>query len=390
MRRVLIGSLVVAVLVGGVVGGAAAQVNGPGGPRPPFGRFHRRVCAAVAAGPAWACEARVETDQAGQPLVTPAPAGFGPSQVEKAYGFPTASTAGAGKTIAIVDAQDDPTAEADLATFDTQYGLPACTTANGCFHKVSQTGTSRLPRADSGWALEISLDVQWAHAIAPGAKILLVEASSASFSNLLAAEDYARAHAQYVSNSWGAGEFFFETAYDSHFVQSGVSFFVAAGDSGATPEYPSTSPNVVSVGGTTLTLNGDGSVASETGWSGGGGGCSAYETRPAAQASFAGIGNAGCGTRRATPDVSSDADPNSGVAVYDGTPYQGVAGWFVVGGTSASTPVWAARSADSGAVVNASTVYGTTITYRDITVGNNGKPCLVGYDLCSGRGSRLG
>jgi subtilase family serine protease len=332
----------------------------------------------------------VVTDSAGQPLVTPAPAGLGPSQIKQAYNFPTGSTAGLAKTIAIVDAQDDPTAEADLAAFDAQYGLPACTTANGCFTKVSQTGTSRLPRPDAGWALEISLDVQWAHAVAPGAKILLVEASSASFANLLAAEDYARTHAQYVSNSWGAPEFFFESAYDSHFSQAGVSFFVAAGDSGATPEYPSASPNVVSVGGTTLTLNTDGSVASETGWSGGGGGCSRYETRPAAQASLAGIANAGCGTRRATPDVSLDADPNSGVAVYDTTSYQGVAGWFVVGGTSASTPMWAARSADSGALVNSAAVYGTTITYRDITVGNNGKPCLVGYDLCSGRGSRIG
>ena len=130
-----------------------------------------------------------------------------------------ALTAGAGKTIAIVDAYDDPTAESDLAVFSSQYGLPACTTANGCFKKVNQTGGTSYPRKDAGWALEISLDVQWAHAIAPGAKILLVEASSNSFANLLAAEDYAKTHAQYVSNSWGGCEFSGDR-YDSHFAQS--------------------------------------------------------------------------------------------------------------------------------------------------------------------------
>ena len=125
-----------------------------------------------------------------------------------------------------------------------------------------------IPRADSGWALEISLDVEWVHAIAPGAKILLVEASSNSFTNLMAAEDYAKAHAQYVSNSWGGSEFSGEATYDSHFAASGVSFFVSSGDNGAPAEYPSASPNVISVGGTTLNLDSSGAVTSETGWSG--------------------------------------------------------------------------------------------------------------------------
>jgi subtilase family serine protease len=129
-----------------------------------------------------------------------------------------------------------------------------------------------LPRADAGWALEISLDVQWAHAIAPGASILLVEATSNRFGDLLAAEDYARTHAEYVSNSWGASEFSGETAYDSYFVQPGVSFFVSAGDNGLPAEYPSSSPNVISVGGTTLKFTSSGTLASETGWSGGGAG----------------------------------------------------------------------------------------------------------------------
>ena len=326
-----------------------------------------------------------------RPKATSSPTGLSPAQIKAAYGFSTSSTAGAGKTIAIVDAYDDPTAESDLAVFSSQYGLPACTTANGCFKKVNQTGGTSYPRVNTGWALEISLDIQWAHAIAPGAKILLVEASSNSFSNLLAAEDYARAHASYVSNSWGGSEFTSESSYDSHFVQSGVSFFVSAGDAGLPAEYPSASPNVISVGGTTLLFDGSGNFTGETGWSSGGGGCSAYEKANASQSSFSQYPQVNCASMRATPDVSLDADPASGVSVYDSTKYQGQAGWFKVGGTSASSPMWAARAADSTAtVVNAAFVYGNNITFRDITSGNNGADCLAGFDLCSGRGSWTG
>jgi len=310
-----------------------------------------------------------------------------PAQIKSAYNWPTSLTPGAGKTIAIVDAFDDPTAENDLNVFSSQYGLPTCTTANGCFRKIDQNGGTRYPRKDAGWALEISLDIQWAHAIAPGANILLVEASSNSFANLLTAEDYAKAHAQYVSNSWGGSEFSSESAYDNHFVQPGVSFFVSAGDAGLPAEYPSASPNVISVGGTTLNFADANKTAllSETGWSGGGGGCSAYETPTTVQGN-----QANCAGKRATPDVALDADPNSGVSVYDTTTYQGQAGWWKVGGTSASSPMWAARAAVSGAVVNAAYVYGNNITFRDITSGNNGAACQVGFDLCSGRGSWVG
>lgn len=231
--------------------------------------------------------------------------------------------------------------------------------------------------------------MQWAHAIAPGAKILLVEASSNSFTNLLAAEDYAKIHAQYVSNSWGGPEFSGENGYDSHFVQSNVSFFVSAGGNGLPAEYPSSSPNVISVGGTTLHFSGS-TLTSETGWSGGGGGCSGYETATSAQSTFSQYGQVNCGGKRATPDVSLDADPASGVSVYDSTRYNGQKGWFQVGGTSASAPMWAARSAVAGTVVDSSYVYGSSIPYRDITSGNNGASCLVDYDLCTGRGSWTG
>ncbi len=317
---------------------------------------------------------------------TSAPTGLSPATIKSAYGFSTSATAGAGQTIAIVDAYDDPKAEADLGTFSTKFGLPACTTANGCFKKVNQNGGTKLPRGNQGWALEISLDVQWAHAIAPGAKILLVEANSNSFANLMAAVDYAKAHASYVSMSWGGSEFSGESAYDSHFQQSGVSFFVSSGDNGTPAEYPSASPNVISVGGTTLHFDSSGNVTSETGWSGSGGGCSLYETANTYQSTD----SVNCAGKRATPDVSLDADPASGVSVYDSYGYQGQKGWFQVGGTSASAPMWAARSADAAAVVDASYVYGSGIMFRDITIGNNGNPCLPGYDLVTGRGSWTG
>ena len=348
----------------------------------------QKVC-----GPAGAmmarCHALLSMNGVGT-FATTSPTGLSPATIKSVYSFPTSLTAGTGKTIAIVDAYDDPTAESDLAVFSSQYGLPACTTANGCFTKVDQTGGTNYPRTNAGWALEISLDVQWAHAIAPGARILLVEATSNSFANLLAAEDYAKAHAQYVSNSWGASEFSGESSYDPHFAASGVSFFVSSGDAGLPAEYPSSSPNVISVGGTTLNFNPNGSFKSETGWSGGGGGCSVYETATSAQSSFSQYGQVNCGGNRATPDVSLDADPASGVSVYDSTRYQGQKGWFQVGGTSASSPMWAARSAVAGTVVNSAYVYGNSISYRDITSGNNGASCLVGYDLCSGRGSWIG
>ena len=220
---------------------------------------------------------------------------------------------GAGQTIAIVDAYDDPTAEKDLGVFSSTFGLSACTTANGCFKKVNQSGADPVSRVRTAAG---PLRSAWMSSgrtpIAPGAKILLVEASSNSFTNLLAAEDYARQHAQYVSNSWGGSEFSGETTYDSHFVQSGVSFFVSSGDAGLPAEYPSASPNVISVGGTTLHFNASGTFSSETGWSSGGGGCSTYETAPAAQSGFSGYAQVNCATKRATPDVALDADPASG------------------------------------------------------------------------------
>jgi subtilase family serine protease len=233
------------------------------------------------------------------------------------------------------------------------------------------------------------MDIQWVHAIAPGADILLVEATTARVADLMTAEDYARTHAKYVSNSWGGSEFSTERRYDSHFVQRGVSFFVASGDDGYGAEYPASSPNVIAVGGTSLARIGPSSFE-ESGWSGSGGGCSRYETARAEQSSFAEYKTTTCNGQRATPDVSLDADPRSGVSVYDSTPYQGTSGWFSLGGTSAATPMWAGRAAAARVIVNAKYIYGNAIHFRDITTGNNGVPCKKGFDLVTGRGSWTG
>ena len=381
----------VALLGGlGLFGGAAAAGGASGGGAAPGAASHSEspVCGAVPTGQA-RCHVHVShTGDGVRPDASTSPTGLPPSTIKSVYGFPTGLTAGAGKTIAIVDAYDDPTVFSDFNTFNSQYESGS----TGSLSEYKQIVNGTPPASDSGWALEISLDVEWAHAIAPGANILLVEANDNSFTNLMAAEDYASQHATYVSNSWGGSEFcsrFFgcETAYDTHFTATGVSYFVSAGDAGLPAEYPSASPNVISVGGTTLHFDSSGAFSSETGWSSGGGGCSAVETATAAQSHFSQYSQVGCGGKRATPDVSLDADPNSGVSVYDSTPYNGASGWWTVGGTSASSPMWAARSADLGSVVNSTYVYSGTPTFRDVTIGNNGASCLVGYDLCTGRGS---
>jgi subtilase family serine protease len=373
-----------AAIVGVAALGALAALASVGGAANDHANY-RAVCPGAPNDTA-RCHSEFTTDEHGNPDVSNSPKGLSPQTIKSAYNFPTGNTAGSGKTIAIVDAYDDPTAQSDLTAFSNQYGLPPCNTS-ACFQKVNQTGGTSYPRADAGWALEIALDIEWAHAIAPGAKILLVEATSNSFANLLAAEDYANSHADYVSNSWGASEFSGETSYDSHFAAGKA--FVSSGDAGLPAEYPSSSRNVISVGGTTLHFSGN-SFSSETGWSGSGGGCSQYENATSAQSGFSQYAQVGCGGKRATPDVSLDADPASGVSVYDTTRYQGKLGWWTVGGTSASSPMWAARAAVAGVPVNAAYVYGNNINFRDITSGNNGASAGPGYDLVTGRGSWTG
>ncbi len=352
------------------------------------------VCPGPAGDDTARCHAHVVTDERGNPQVTNSVAsGYGPVQFQTAYGVATTSLAGT-PTIAIVDAYDDPRAEADLNTYSTTFGLPACTTGNGCFKKVSQYGGSKAPRANSGWALEISLDVQAAHAMCPGCHILLVEANSNGFSNLIAAEDYATSHSSVVSNSWGGNEFSSETSasYDGHFNRPNVAITVSSGDSGYGAEYPAASQYVTAVGGTTLNLNLDNTRASETVWSGSGSGCSAYESKPAWQS------DTGC-AKRSIADVSADADPASGAAVYDSYGYQGQSGWFKVGGTSLASPLVAAVYALSGNTAGAanSIPYSNASSLYDVVSGGNGSCggtylCIagVGYDGPTGLGTPNG
>ena len=320
------------------------------------------------------------------PRAGTAPIGLTPAQVKAAYGFPTAYKAGAGKTIAIVIPYHHPTLEADLKVFSKTFGLRSCTKWNGCLKVVNHRGGKDYPPESSLWAREAALDVQWAHAIAPGAKILVVEARSDKLRDVLKAEEYATSHAGYVSNSLGMAEFSGQSAHNYHFNRPGVSIFVASGDDGNQPGYPATAPGVIAVGGTTLVDIGK-PTFTEKGWKGSGGGCSAYEKAPAAQAAFDGYDATNCAGKRATPDVALVADPRSGVSVYNS--YKTDLPWLMLGGTSAAAPMWAARSAVAGLKVDAALLYGSSspIPFRDITIGNNGLPATPGFDLVTGLGS---
>src|SRR5579864_3617567 len=278
---------VLAVVCVLAVSAGAGSAAGPGGaPWRDNGRgpWIARVCALPIPRLA-GCDANVVTDSAGKPLAStaPPPGALGPSRFHSAYNLP--ANAPNAQTIGIVDAYDDPNIESDLGTFSSYYGLPACTTANGCFSKVNQTGGTTYPSRNSGWALEIALDVETAHAICQNCKILLVEASSNSLANLGAAENEAVAlGANVISNSWGASEYSSETSDElSYFKHPGVAITASAGDGGYGPEFPAASQYVTSFGGTTLNLNANGGYGSETVWSGTGSGCSAYEPKPSWQ-----------------------------------------------------------------------------------------------------------
>ena len=335
-------------------------------------------------------------------VVTPAfgPTGFGPVHLLTAYSFRGINNQGQGQTIALVDAFDDPTAEADLGTFSARFGLPACTTANGCFKLVYQGG--KKPSADTtGWSNEIAIDIQWAHSIAPAATIMLVEAQSNSFANLLAAVDAAVQNgATVVSMSWTGGETANEIQSDTHFNVPGVTFVAAAGDAGHGAYYPAASPFVVGVGGTTLSLSSNGTWGSETAWSSSGGGLSKYEPEPSYQS---GVQTTG---KRSVPDVSYDGDPNTGVPAYNSFAcLECYTGWTQWGGTSIGTPQWAAlfARANSLRVMGGKTplTQPQTLLYpapesdfHDITSGSNGgcgANCTAGpgYDFVTGLGSPI-
>jgi Divergent InlB B-repeat domain/PASTA domain len=353
------------------------------------GHWSARVCAPPVRNVA-DCNALVVTNSNGTPLASASPpaGSYGPSEFHTGYDLPTTTPVGAAQqTIAIVDAYDDPNIESDLATYDSQYGLPACTTANGCFRKVNQNGGTSYPSANGGWAQEISLDVEVAHAICQGCKILLVEASSSSISDLGTAENTAASlGANVISNSYSAADFSGESAYDGYYDHPGVAITASSGDGDYGAQYPATSPYVTAVGGTTLNLNGDASYGSESVWNWGSGtgtgsGCSGYESKPSWQT------DPTC-TKRMEADVSADADPNTGAAVYDSYSYQGQSGWFQIGGTSLSAPLIAGVYALTGAPqaagqTGARSIWTHASLLHDVTTGNNGT-CTVSY-YCTAR-----
>ncbi len=348
------------------------------------------------------CHSRVIVDQNGTPKASTLPSGFGPAQFLGAYNL--SGTTSANTTIAIVDAYNNPNIFSDLNTYSSTFNIPqmkSCpvssgTVASPCFQKTDQRGGTAYPRTDSGWALEIALDVQTAHAICQNCNILLVEADSNSYTNLMTAVDRARTmDAAVISNSYGSSEFSGQTSYDSHFNYPGTVFTFSSGDNGFGATYPASSRYVTAVGGTTLNLSGT-SYVSESAWSGSGSGCSSYEGKPSFQT------DSGC-SKRTVADVSADADPNTGAAVYDTVKYLGKSGWFKVGGTSLASPIIAATYAlasgvSSGTQAN-SVPYslGNSTNLHDVLTGSNGS-CggsylctgMVGYDGPTGLGSPNG
>jgi hypothetical protein len=344
------------------------------------------------------------------PAGTGSPVGYIPAQIRHAYGLDQiqfdnlARGDGTGQTIAIVDAYDDPTIAADLQAFDARFNLPAPPS----FRVVAQDGSTNLPgtdptgRGQNNWELETALDVEWAHAIAPGASILLVEAKNNSDTNLYAAVDFAARQpgVAVVSMSFGRGEGSGDTGLNGHFVtpsgHPGVTFVAASGDSG-TVSYPAASPNVLAVGGTNVYLDANNNITSETAWSGSGGGYSQYEGLPSYQVGVVPPGT----TRRANPDVAYDA--GIGFSIYDSYNNGTATPWSNVGGTSAGAPQWAALVAitDQGrAQYGQGSLDGPTqllpaiyalpaSDFNDVTTGSNlgGSTAGPGYDRVTGRGT---
>jgi subtilase family serine protease len=365
------------------------------------------------------------------------PAVYSPSQILTAYGtnlisFNGVKGDGAGQSIAIVDAYYDPSIQSDIKSFSTQWGLPQLDGLNGHggFTVLDQSNKTLSPPGDD-WTVETALDVEWAHAVAPRANIVLVEAASdlsdatGKPADLLTAVQAAAAYkgVSTVSMSWGLNEVPGETSWDSYFNVPGVTFLAASGDSGAGTIWPAVSPNVVSVGGTTLKLTSSNKISSESGWGNGawsfyfggsGGGFSQYEPLPSYQSGITTSTNGFVYTSfgvRLNPDVAYDGDPNTGFYVYDGAD----GGWYAVGGTSAGAPQWAAliAIADQGRALKGLTplsssqtltaLYSHTTDFHDIKGGNTGTydvvnssgavigtipvSAVTGYDLVTGLGS---
>ena len=334
------------------------------------------------------CHSHVLIDSTGAPAAAGTPSGYGPADLRDAYKI--TGTGSSSTTIAIVDAYGYPTAESDLAVYRSQFGLPACTTANGCLRIVDENGGTSLPRTNTSWDQEQALDLDMASAICPSCKILLVQASAASSADLGQAVDTAAAlGAHVISNSYGGGETG-QAQYDVHYTHPGIAITVSTGDNGYGVEYPAASPHVTAVGGTSLTKSGGSRGWSETAWSGAGSGCSTVFAKPSWQK------DTGC-AMRTVGDVSAIADPNTGVAVY-GPARRNRSAWMVFGGTSVSSPlVGAVYAVNGGTVTYGSDPYAHASALFDVTSGSNGNcggsylcTATAGYDGPTGLGTPNG
>ncbi|HWA04395.1 MAG TPA: S53 family peptidase [Rhizomicrobium sp.] len=389
MRRLLCGGLLATGLIVGMTGIAgAAKVERSGN------TFYTAVCG-FAVGPAARCHANIVTDANGKPLQFAAPPinGKTPADLQSAYKIKTAGSSST--VVAIVDAFGYDNAESDLAVYRAQWGLPACTTDNGCFKKLNEKGKQKkYPAQDIGWAQESALDLDMASAMCPNCQLWLIEGNNNSFKHLAAAVDKAaELGAHVISNSYGAGEFKHAGDWDVHYTHPGVAITVSTGDAGYGVQYPASSPHVTAVGGTHLVADGSKRGWTETVWRGAGSGCSKVFAKPAWQT------DKGC-RNRMVADVSAVADPATGVAVY-GPNNAGVSGWLVFGGTSVSAPlVGGIYGNNAGAVTDGSNPYQHTSDLFDVTSGNNGT-CKdgkkayfcngeVGYDGPTGLGTPNG
>jgi subtilase family serine protease len=368
--------------------GAGAANNAPAGGGP---SVHHPACPGPAAAGTARCHAHIlDRRSDGTAPNASSPSGYNPTDLQSAYNLPSAQ--GSGAIVAIVDAYDDPNAESDLAVYRSKFGLAACTTVNGCFRKVNQNGLTSYPRGNSGWGQEISLDLDMVSAVCAHCHILLVEANTSSLNDLGAAvNEAARLGATSISNSYGGPESSTDPSFDqTYFNHSGVAITASSGDSGYGVSYPATSQFVTAVGGTSLTRAGGARGWAETAWSGAGSGCSAYDPKPSWQT------DTGC-SRRTVADVSADADPNTGVSVYDTYGKKSQTGWLVFGGTSVSSPIIAsvyALAGNAGSVTYGSYPYSHKSSLYDVPSGSNGScgatylcTAVPGYDGPTGLGT---